>query len=64
MPAAGIVADAGSAVAAPVADATNDLLPIVTQLSQDVQTIQYASAAILALLLVATFLYFAVGWFK
>lgn len=64
MPAAGVVADAGSAVAAPVVDATNDLLPIVTQLSQDVQTIQYALAAILALLLVATFLYFAVGWFK
>ena len=64
MPAAGVVADAGNDVAAPVADATNDLLPIVTQLSQDVQTIQYALAAILALLLVVTFLYFAVGWFK
>ena len=64
MPAAAVVADAGNAVAAPVADATNELLPIVTQLSQDVQIIQHALAAILALLLVATFLYFAVGWFK
>lgn len=64
MLAAGVVADAGSAVVAPVADAANDLLPIVTQLSQDVQVVQRALAAILALLLVATFLYFAVGWFK
>ena len=64
MPAADVVADASSAVVAPVADVTNELLPIVTQLSQDVQTIQHGLAAILALLLVATFLYFAVGWFK
>lgn len=61
MPAA--VAEAGEAVA-PLVDTSTEIIPILSQMAQDVQQIEHALAALLALVLVATFLYFALGWFK
>lgn len=61
MPAA--VAEAGEAVA-PLVDTSTEIIPILSQMAQDVQQIEHALAALLALVLVATFLHFALGWFK
>ena len=61
MPAA--VAEAGEAVA-PLVDTSTEIIPILSQMAQDVQQIEHALAALLALVLVATFLHFALGWFR
>lgn len=61
MPAA--VAEAGEVVA-PLVDTSTEIIPILSQMAQDVQQIEHALAALLALVLVATFLHFALGWFK
>lgn len=42
---------------------TEVLLPYVTQLAQDVASIEHVLAAILALLLVLAFVYTALRWF-
>lgn len=44
-------------------DQTGDLLPYVSQLAQDVASIEHVLAAILALLLVLAFVYTALRWF-
>ena len=63
MPAAEAVGDAAQVVA-PLVDTSTEIIPILSQMAQDVQQIEHALAALLALVLVATFLHFALGWFK
>lgn len=47
-----------------VAADTSDLLPIVSAMASDLSQLCQMMQAILALLLVFTFLYFAVRWFS
>lgn len=63
MPAAEAVGDAAQVVA-PLVDTSTDIIPTLSQMAQDVQQIEHALAALLALVLVATFLHFALGWFR
>ena len=63
MPAA-VAADEAAQAVAPLVDSSTEIIPILGQMAQDVQQIEHALAALLALMLVATFLYFALGWFR
>ena len=62
MPAAEVVGDAAQTVA-PLVDSSAEIIPILNQMAQDVQQIEHALAALLALFLVFTFLYMALRWF-
>ena len=63
MPAAEAASEAVQVVA-PLVDTSTEIIPILNQMAQDVQQIEHALAALLALMLVATFLHFALGWFR
>lgn len=62
MPAAEVVGDTAQTVA-PFVDSATEIIPILNQMAQDVQQIERALAALLALFLVFTFLYMALRWF-
>ena len=62
MPAAEVVGDTAQAVA-PLVDSSTEIIPILNQMAQDVQQIEHALAALLALFLVFTCLYMALRWF-
>lgn len=62
MPAAEVVGDTAQVVA-PLVDSSPEIIPILNQMAQDVQQIEHALAALLALFLVFAFLYMALRWF-
>ena len=62
MPAAEVVGDTAQTVA-PLVDSSTEIIPILNQMAQDVQQIEHALAALLALFLVFNFLYMALRWF-
>lgn len=58
------LAQAAESAAPVVSDTASDLLPTVTAMASDLSQLCQMMQVILALLLVFTFLYFAVRWFS
>lgn len=58
------LAQAAESAAPAVSDTASDLLPTVTAMASDLSQLCQMMQVILALLLVFTFLYFAVRWFS